>query len=236
MAIVRLWDGLNKTCNRWDNLRKVSAGSFRALNATDLLCKDDDLWDPNGDCFVHLYSPGHSKRGPSFCVPLKKLVSCNLEEFVKSSRHGIHVRPVKTKRVRFSPQDVVSEPCLDLFVPAPLEFTKEETLNFHITTRNLLAWVLGEPLVGYRLGKSLVDLVERLGSYRANEQRNKFQVTEYAISQGYNDFRDSVEHSLGMLNFAEYIEDEKIWKEAFVHCVGMSAQLSESLEYQVSVM
>lgn len=140
---------------------------------------------------------------------------------------------MKTKRVRFSSQAVPGEPYLDLFVPAPTELTKDDVLDFHVTTRNLIAWVLGKPLVGHRLGKSLMDLVERLGSYRIDLQRNRVQVTRYAISQGYSDSRGYVEHGLGMLNFAEYVEDEQLWKEAFIHCVGMSAHLSKSLEYQV---
>lgn len=167
-------------------------------------------------------------------MPLKKLVAYNLEEFIKLSREGVAYEPTpKPKRVRFSTQDVASEPYLDLFVPSPPGLAKEEAHEFHITTRNLIAWVVGRPIVGVCLGKALIDLVERLKLYRPDHRRNKIQVTKYAISQGYTNYKDDAEHSLGILNFAEHIEDEKLWREAFVHCVGMRDRLNDSLQYKV---
>jgi hypothetical protein len=123
----------------------------------------------------------------------------------------------------------------ELYLPAPPRSGLEETFTHHITTRNFFAWLYNIPQAGRTLGESLVELLERINTYRPDQQQlNREEVIAYVESQKYLDFRECIDHALAALYFAESLQEENLWQDAFAHCVGLSHRsMAESLEYEV---
>lgn len=122
----------------------------------------------------------------------------------------------------------------ELYIPAPETFEKSSAHDFHLATRNFFAWVFGKPLVGAHLGHALVQLVQRMDMFRTKDQNNVDDVVDYMAEEGLSDFRDSPDHALGGLYFAECFRLRELWTDAFVHCVGMNERLVESTGLEVS--
>ncbi len=90
-----------------------------------------------------------------------------------------------------------------------------------------------KPLVGSRLGESLISLLERMDEYRSYPQENQDDILAFIDSQEYSDFRDCPDHALAVLHFAEKSELRELWTDAFVHCAGMNNDLLASAEFEV---
>jgi len=84
----------------------------------------------------------------------------------------------------------------------------------------------------------MVALKERLDDYRHTEKvRNKLNVISYLEFHQYLDFRECVDHALAALHFAETVELEDLWIDAFAHCVGMAHKgMRANLEFAVSTV
>ena len=179
---------------------------------------------------VYLREPGQSSRGPTFRIHTSRLLAKGFEPLLErcGTRPVLHTASKATLNNR-------NLPSKELYLPAPLQSGLDATLDHHTTTRNFFAWLYNIPLAGRALGPSLIDLSERLDSYRsAEKERNRNELLSYAESQGYFDLRECVDHSLATLCFAEYLQEEHLWVDAFAHCVGLGHRgLSESIEYEV---
>ncbi|KAL8383244.1 hypothetical protein RB595_006815 [Gaeumannomyces hyphopodioides] len=57
---------------RLENVRRFD-GAARADQPWDNLRRDPELWWNHGNCYVHLYGQGQSRRGPAFKVPFSTL-------------------------------------------------------------------------------------------------------------------------------------------------------------------
>jgi len=90
-----------------------------------------------------------------------------------------------------------------------------------------------KPLVGSRLGESLISLLERMDEYRSYPQENQDDILAFIDGQEYSDFRDCPDHALAILQFAEKSELRELWTDAFVHCAGMNNDLLASAEFEV---
>lgn len=90
-----------------------------------------------------------------------------------------------------------------------------------------------KPLVGSRLGESLISLSERMDEYRSYPQENQDDILAFIDGQEYSDFRDCPDHALAILQFAEKSELRELWTDAFVHCAGMNNDLLTSAEFAV---
>ncbi|KAF2142018.1 uncharacterized protein K452DRAFT_358496 [Aplosporella prunicola CBS 121167] len=237
-AHVKRWDGNSLTSTEWDGLRKVSFFFFfsfflfpYSFLLSDCLHQDAELWTPDGNCFVHLYERGHSRRGPSFCIPISALRDAHAGTlfslcFARSvSRAEL---PIAQLSSLVDPPDVLYE----LYMPAPDGCLREEALQFHITTRNFFAFVLKKPLVGAHLGTSLIHLQERLHLFCSRgptDNHNAF--LRYAEELGYLDFTHRPSNALAILFYAEHYQLEELWLDAYAHCVGMNETLYMSPEY-----
>ncbi|KAK7728510.1 hypothetical protein SLS57_002398 [Botryosphaeria dothidea] len=211
---VKRWDGSGRRSTPWDGLRR-----------------DAELWLPDGDCFVHLYERGHSRRGPSFCVPMEVLKhsACgNL--FTLCFAHTVSRSQVPSGQL--SALKDPSEKMYELYIPAPEDFMKEEAFQWHLTTRNFLAFIFNKPLVGTHLGSALIDLQERLHLFRSAEpSQNQSVFMEYAEDIGYLNFTHRPDNALAMLYYAEHYEIKNLWIDAYAHCVGMNETLFLSTEH-----
>ena len=206
--------------------------------------QDPELWFPNGDCFVHFYARGASRRGPSLRLSRADLESSNCGPLL----HLAGVRPQSTTGYDFPDGGAYdADPATDggyfsnpdmrdgceLFVPAPAHLGRDDALRYHLTTRNFFAWMFERPLVGARLGDALVDVYERMAAYRPGAEENEDDFLAYIDAQGYTDFRDCPDHALAVLHFAEKFECADLWTDAFAHAVGMNESLFSSTEFCV---
>lgn len=174
---------------------------------------------------MHLYAKGHSKRGPAFRVPLEVVRTNNL-----SAIFCLCFAPTSVDNLARSAN---SNPC-ELFIPAPDEYTKDAAFRWHLTTRNFFAFLFRKPLVGTKLGRTLIELQERIHVFRPGNPNNHKDLMEYLENMGYLEFSHCPDYSLGLLQFAEHYELKELWIDAFTHCVGMNKILSESPEFSVS--
>lgn len=121
----------------------------------------------------------------------------------------------------------------DLYIPAPEECNSEQSLEYHVATRNFVAWLFQKPLVGKYMSQALIALLDRINIYRPRKEKNTKDMVAYLEHQGYSDFRECVDHALGVLNFAENYELKDLWADAFAHCVGMNDRLLATTEFDV---
>ncbi|KAF2691886.1 hypothetical protein K458DRAFT_353989 [Lentithecium fluviatile CBS 122367] len=218
-AKVQRWAGLTREASEWDGLRR-----------------DPELWFEDGDCLVHLYARGQSRRGPAFCVPFSVLKQSNCGSMFSLCFAQMTAGPgtISQKPRRLSngfSVPVSGSNKIELFVPAPDDVSREATFKWHLTTRNFFAYIFGKPLVGGHLGQALVDLQERMHLFRSGQINNSRDFLNYIESQGYRDFVDFPDYALAMLYYAEHYKLRDIWIDAFAHCVGMNESLAQSSEF-----
>ena len=200
--------------------------------------QDPELWFPNADCLVHFYERGASRRGASLRVSIADIEASDCGPLLESHYSDLFCSQVVTPNSdAFSDAsecfDDPSEARHELYIPAPSHFTREEALQYHITTRNFFAWMYDVPLVGDRLGQGLISLLDRMNQYRSTAETNQDAMLAYIDDQGYTDFRHCPDHALAVLQFAEKFQYRELWTDAFVHCAGMHDELDSSGEFQV---
>lgn len=195
--------------------------------------KDDELWQPSGDCLVHLYGQGKSKRGASFRVSYSAVKAASsslfLEKYLASDVFSSSESSDST-----APSTPVAHADYELYIPVPLDVSREDAYRWHITTRNFFAYIANKPLVGVKLGSAMIDLLERIHSFCPNKAVNIKKFLLYARQQGYSNFVDYPAFALAFLNFAERFRLRELWIDAFAHCVGMNDQLDLNPEFEVS--
>lgn len=113
----------------------------------------------------------------------------------------------------------------NLYFPAPEHLSGPDSLSYHVTTRNLFAWIMEKPLVGFSLGQAMIDLLERLLVVRPATEDSLDDCVAYAERRGYLYMTNHSEYAIAMLAFSEHAEHEQLRNNAFVHCVGMNDAL-----------
>ncbi|KAF2823565.1 hypothetical protein CC86DRAFT_69475 [Ophiobolus disseminans] len=215
---VQRWDGLTRSVCNWDGLRK-----------------DSELWIPNGNCLVHLYAIGASRRGPSFSVPLRALrqKSCGamLEICYAQTTAKTSAGLPESRRMHTFDNLNRESSIVELYIPAPEHASREESFDWHLTTRNFFAFVLGKPLVGRQMGQAFAGLYERMKLFRSKHINNHQDFLVYAETQGYRDLVECTDYALASLYYAERYKLRDVWIDAFAHCVGMSNSVALSPEY-----
>lgn len=122
---------------------------------------------------------------------------------------------------------------VDLYIPVPERTSREDSFDWHITTRNFFAYILGKPLVGQHMGQTYVSLLERMKLFRSEDVNNQQDFLQYIEEQGYRDLTECTDYALASLYYAEQYKIRQVWIDAFAHCVGMNESLSLSPEYTV---
>lgn len=195
--------------------------------------QDPELWYPNGDCLVYLHNQGQSRRGPAFKISMDMLVKAGCTPVIE----------------RFLAYNLAESPGSEadneayfgrshfklfaLYIPAPSTAGREQAFLYHTATRNFFAWISRKPLVGLHLGGALVALLNIMNEFRFQGANNVQAITEYMEDEGYADIRNSPDHALAVLFFAEHFQFKDLWIDAFTHCCGMIERLKESLGLQV---
>ncbi|OHW92187.1 hypothetical protein CSPAE12_09198 [Colletotrichum incanum] len=216
---VKRWDGAARTCSDWDNLRR-----------------DPELWFRGGNCFVHLYGKGQSRRGPAFKVPFGTLLSAKCHPFVK--RFMSREMPASPGSFSDEYDDLDQWHALnpneriELYIPAPPTADKEQAFSYHLATRNFFAWIFRRSVVGEHLGTALIGLLNTMAEFRGNDEDNVPDLMSYLDEEGYLDIKGQPHHALALLHLAEFFQMRDMYIDAFSHCVGMSEELVYSPEYQ----
>ncbi|KAI8245868.1 hypothetical protein K4K57_000580 [Colletotrichum sp. SAR 10_99] len=219
IAKVKRWDGAARSCSDWDNLRR-----------------DPELWFRGGNCFVHLYGKGQSRRGPAFKVPFGALLSAKCHPFVRKfmsrdmpeSPGSFHDPYEDLDRWNaLNPHERI-----ELYIPAPPMADKEQAFAYHLATRNFFAWIFRRSVVGEHLGSALIGLMNSMTEFRSNGEDHMMDLHSYLDEEGYLDLKGHAHHALAILHLAEFFQVRDMYIDAFSHCVGMSEELFCSPEYQ----
>lgn len=125
---------------------------------------------------------------------------------------------------------------LELYIPAPSTAEREQAFLYHSATRNLFAWIFGKPLVGSHLGGALVGLLNSMDEFRSDGEDNIQAIVDYMDEEGYADMRNSPDHALAVLFFAEHFHFKDMFIDAFAHCTGMHDRLPSSPGFEVCSM
>ncbi|KAH7360464.1 hypothetical protein BKA65DRAFT_391868 [Rhexocercosporidium sp. MPI-PUGE-AT-0058] len=209
---VRKWDGAARRSVDWDGLRR-----------------DPELWYHDGNCLVHLYERGQSRRGPAFKIPMDALLqtSCRplLDRFLAGSSGGSPSSQWSSDDSYFGQS---KHKVYELYIPAPPNVDRGEAFLYHTATRNFFAWIFGKSLVGVHLGGALVGLLNSMNEFRSVGEDNVQGIIDYMDEEGYADMRNAPDHALGVLYFAEHFRFRDLWIDAFAHCTGMNERLISS--------
>ncbi|KAI0165849.1 hypothetical protein GGR57DRAFT_138868 [Xylariaceae sp. FL1272] len=199
------WDGASRSSEVWDNLRR-----------------DPELWYRHGDCYVHLYGKGQSKRGPAFKIPFSTLLEAQC-------------RPLINRYISddIDPDDVTANNGpFQLFIPAPPQSDKRQSYNYHLTTRNFFAFIFRRSMAGETLGSALIGLMHCMAQFRSQIVDNVGDLMSYMDEEGYLDMNCQPNHALAMLRLSEEFQIRELYVNAFSHCCGMADMLLGS-EYQL---
>lgn len=212
---VRRWDGAARTSYAWDGLRK-----------------DPELWFRNGNCLVHLYAKGQSRRGPSFKVPFKQLLAHKCFPLIE--RFLVTTGPVARTPGELRAWANDPNHTFELYIPAPWNASTDQAYVYHVATRNFFAFIFRRSLVGEYLGHALVGLLYSLHEFRADVQDNVKDMMEYMDEEGYLDVVEQPAHALALMHLGEAFQLRDLYIRAFAHCVGMNDKLHDCPGYQVS--
>jgi hypothetical protein len=189
--------------------------------------QDSELCSQRGNCHVHFYEKGQSRRGPSLKIPLERIYSARFASLFVL----FHTELARTSLNEHFGHESIRQRC-DLYISAPDESSRKDAFTWHITTRNFFAFILGRPVVGVSLGQTLIELRERLDIFRPNDPRNHGDFMAYLERLGYLEFGHCPDYSLALLNFAEHYKMKNLWVDAFVHCVGMNEALGTRVGFR----
>ncbi|KAL7943519.1 hypothetical protein V8C42DRAFT_109279 [Trichoderma barbatum] len=213
---LKRWDGASKTCRDWDELRR-----------------DPEIWERNGNCLIHLYAKGDSKRGPSFKLPFAALLFAGclplIEKFLVLEGLASRTAQEIEKWDQLHPRSTA-----ELYIPAPPHATEKNAQRYHLAFRNLFAWVLGRPIVGETLGGALVALLHSMREFRSSSPAgNVDDLLKYMRHAQYLNMAEEPVHAAAALHLAETFQLSDLYRRAFVHCVGMHDRLFYTSEYQL---
>ncbi|KAF3922555.1 hypothetical protein ABW21_db0206870 [Orbilia brochopaga] len=232
---LKRWEGGGRPASPWNGLSR----------------RDPELWFPDGDTLVYL-SDKFSKsredqpfRQPSFRIRSSVLRATN-SPFLIGSLYDYDDLPQSPSSMSSSlmSADPDNSPipsnqgrelegiAHELHFPAPRGNDRAAIYRHHATTRNFFALLFNRSLVGSTFGQTLLDLAERMDLYMPPGNDNVEDMLRYLTRKEFDDIRNVPDLAAGMLIFAEKYRLPDLYKESFVHCVGMMNRLELSLDYQ----
>ncbi|KAI0603547.1 hypothetical protein F4775DRAFT_38447 [Biscogniauxia sp. FL1348] len=210
---VMRWDGASRSSSSWDNLRR-----------------DPELWHRDGNCYVHLYGQGHSRRGPAFKVPFSALLEAKFHPLIDEYMAQDVIEPddhiqydTLTPASYFSRTQRRSR--IELFIPAPPQSDKRQSNNYHLAMRNLIAFALRRSMVGETLGSALTTLMRSMYEFRTRDVDNIQDMIDYMDEAGYLYLKNQPSHALALLHLGETFQLRELYVDALAHCCGMNDRL-----------
>ncbi|KKA27840.1 hypothetical protein TD95_004126 [Thielaviopsis punctulata] len=216
---IKRWDGAARTCYDWDSLSK-----------------DNELWDRNGNCMVHLYAEGTARNGPSFKIPLSSLLSARCHPIIERYASRSDPRSILTENEMYNQYDSWARAnprqTVNLFITPPRGMDRNQSIRFYLSMRNLFAWICRRSLVGDHLGGAIVNLMRDMQQFRLPGTNNMYDLLGYLEEEGYLNMQNQPHHALAILYVSEYFQFREMYIDAFAHCVGMNSQLFLNSEYR----
>ncbi|KAK6527340.1 hypothetical protein TWF281_010522 [Arthrobotrys megalospora] len=233
--ILKRWDGGGRPCMTYTGLNR----------------RDPELWFPDGDTLVYL-SDKFSKskedqpfRQPSFRIRSSVLRATN-SPFLIGSLYDYDDLPQSPTSISSSlmsaEQEIQPVPshgsrelegiAHELHFPAPRSNDRAAIYRHHATTRNFFAILFNRSLVGSSFGQTLLDLAERMELYMPPGHDNIGDLLRYLTRKEFDDVRNMPDLAAGILMFAERYRLTDLYRESFVHCVGMMNRLELLSDYQ----
>ena len=122
----------------------------------------------------------------------------------------------------------------EIHFPAPDGLSRMDLLRYHNATRNFLALLKDKPLVGMTYFQALMDLFERVKLYMPTDCNPCELLIKYLLSNHLHNIVNDPGAAAGLLAWSEDVEVrwQEGWREAFVHCTGMYAQVQRRPEYR----
>jgi hypothetical protein len=210
----------------------LGSSSWQLISNHGISAQDPELYSEIGDCVIYLYAKGCSQRSPPFRVSLQRMyeMHCGRVFSLYHTKDKVQTGTLGTS------QDAAELGAYEIYIPAPTDYTRENSFRWHLTTRNFFAFLLNKPLVGTHLGHALVDLQDRLDLFRTETVDNFKDFAAYLESSGYLNFGHHADYALAVLHYAEHFQRRELWIDAFCHCVGMCDILGSSLEFEASAI
>ena len=121
----------------------------------------------------------------------------------------------------------------DLYFTAPPKLTASAAIRYHLTTRNVLAFLLDRSIVGLNFAQALRDLQHRLEIYMPPKTHCAKLIVRFLVRRRLHNVSNNPSTAAGLLAWSEDVGVRWLegWREAFVHCCGMYARLAETPEY-----
>ncbi|CAK7237995.1 hypothetical protein SEUCBS140593_010247 [Sporothrix eucalyptigena] len=228
---IKRWDGKTKSTMAWDGLRR-----------------DPELWFRHGNCFVHLYARGQSRRGPAFKLPISTLLAAQCHSLVErfitrdipaipdaafmhdTVMHPAPMPPPLAALDYWSRAHLIGR--VDLYIPPPPDADRGQTFLYYLAIRNLFAWVFRRPVVGEFLGSALAGLFSAMLEFRHPQADNVQDLLCYLDDEGYSAMAGHPAYALALLHLGETMRFRTLYIDAFSHCVGMYNDLHLGSEYQ----
>ncbi|KAF4580852.1 choriogenin Hminor [Ophiocordyceps camponoti-floridani] len=210
------WEGSGERSVRWDEVQT-------------------DVWFPSGNCAVHLddrvrsRSRSRTRPAPTFRLPLQVLFTTGCHALIE--RFGVlDGRPLRSAAEALDYTRLNTTCTVDIFIP---DQDNDDAVSHMLAIRNLLSWAVGAPLVGGKLGESLVALRESMRRYRhLSDPECGRDVVDYLAARGMLAVANRPQRAVALLVFAEAARMAGLYREVFAHCVGMSERLGGSPEYE----
>ena len=104
-----------------------------------------------------------------------------------------------------------------------------DILRHHITTRNIIAFLLGKALVGFTFYQAIIDLHERLEDYLAPLMDCEASLKAFLVSTGLVNVSNEPRAAAGLLAWSEDTRWKEGWREACVNSFPSCSTRSEHL-------
>ncbi|KAI1799538.1 hypothetical protein F4811DRAFT_565472 [Daldinia bambusicola] len=211
-SVVR-WDGASMSSNGWDNLKR-----------------DPELWCRDGNCYIHLYGQGQSRRGPAFKVSFSGFLQAGCYPFIDRFMARDSIVPTGYAQEN---RDPARRSRIELFIPAPPLSDDQQSYEYHLATRNFISYVFRRSMVGENLGAALITLMHSMHQFRVKDVDNVHDLMDYLDEEGYLNIRSNPTHAIAILHLSEVFCLRSLYINAFAHCCGMNDQLHAVPEYQL---
>lgn len=177
---------MSTSFRRWDAKRK-EASEWRYFEL------DPELFIHDGNCSIYISQEKLNDNRPSFRIPLEILVSANCRALVQAATIVLTEPDLQESRSGANPRarsSLVQGLHYSLCLAAPDFYSDAEAVQYHITTRNVLAWAIDRPVVGLNPAAALSALKIRMDAWRPVSEDNFDALSRYADGQGYCDPKD----------------------------------------------